>query len=243
MYDLQNLEFKQLLKEYRKSRGFTLESLGNKIGKSKATVSKYETGEITPDIITMLEICNVLDINVSQLFPIKFTNNRLHLLKNPFTTNKLFLYYYTKSFLVTSILEIHEETNKIFVKLYNGIKNTSNYANKASYYYEGILECNKSIGYINLYNPNSNDIQLEKVQICFNIPWSNNFKITNFFILGLTPNSLPIIKKGILSTFPIENISSYKNLLKLTKDDITSIQEENAWILQNSNYDYLFFDN
>lgn len=242
MYNITNSSFTKLLTEYRKARGFTLESLGNKIGKTKATISKYEKGEIIPDIITILEICNTLNISLSQLFPI--SNNEVNNYSpiNPFKTQKLYLYYYSENILITSILELKEENNKILVNFYNGIKNIKNYANETSYYYEGILECDKTIGYINLYNPTSQGTLLEKIQISFIIPWSQNFKFTNFLILALSPNSIPIVKKGIISVEPILDISHYINILKITQNDINRIQHDNAWILDTKNYDYFFFN-
>ena len=241
MYNLDNYNFNHLLTEYRKSRGFTLEKMGNKIGKTKATISKYEKNEIIPDILTVLEICNVLDISLSQLFPVtsKTVSNSVI---NPFNKNKLYLYYYTENILITSILEIKEEIDKLSVKLYNGIKNIKTYATETAYYYEGTLECDKTIGYINLYNPISQGTQLERIQISFTIPWSKNFEITNFFILALTPNSIPIVKKGIISINPLNDLSCYKNDLKINQDDLTKFQKDNAWILENKNYDHFFFD-
>lgn len=241
MYNINNINFTKLLTEYRKSRGITLESLGNKIGKTKATVSKYERGEIIPDIITILEICNALNITLSQLFPISNSENSNNSFINPFNVQKLYLYYYSENMLITSVLELKEESNKVLVNFYNGIKNINNYANETSYYYEGILECDKTIGYINLYNSTSQGTLLEKIQISFIIPWSYNCKLTNFFILALTPNSIPVVKKGIMSEKPLLDISRYVSNLKITKDDITKIQHDNAWILENKNYDYFFF--
>ena len=70
MYDINIKSFCENLKAFRRSRQITLEMLGEKINKTKATVSKYEKGEIVPDFITILEICNSLNISVSQLFPV-----------------------------------------------------------------------------------------------------------------------------------------------------------------------------
>lgn len=241
MYNLKNYNYNKLLTEYRKSRGLTLENLGNKIGKTKSTVSKYESGEIIPDIVTLLEICNVLDISLEQLFPLSTNNSFHHSSNNPFKSNKLYLYYYTENILITSILEISQKDNSTFVKLYNGVKNISTYASETAYYYEGTLECDKTIGYLNLYNPTSQGTQLEKLQISFIIPWSENFEITSFFILALTPNSIPIVKKGIMSINPIKDFSHYQEDLKITEEDINNLKTTNAWILENKKYDHFFF--
>lgn len=52
---------------FRKKRGMTLQELADAISKSRATVSKYENGEIIIDIVTLYEIAAALDIEVDQL--------------------------------------------------------------------------------------------------------------------------------------------------------------------------------
>lgn len=52
---------------YRKAKKLTLLELSQKIHKSKATLSKYETGDITIDIETLFDIADVLGIKVQQL--------------------------------------------------------------------------------------------------------------------------------------------------------------------------------
>lgn len=54
----------QRIKKYRKSRGYTIEKFSAMIGKSKATVSKYENGTITIDIETLYDIAQKLDIDL-----------------------------------------------------------------------------------------------------------------------------------------------------------------------------------
>lgn len=236
MYNLEIATLSKNLKHYRKLRDFTLDELGNKIHKSKATVSKYEKCEIIPDILTILEICNALNINLSQLVPLSIQTPKSSII-NPFQSDKLYLYYYTENKLILSILELQIEENSILTKFYNGVKNINHYKTDSCYYYEGILQSDKIIGYVNLCNPASPENLLEKIQISFTIPWSKKIQVTNFFILGLTPNSLPVVKKGIMSTSPIKKLTPYKNDLHITKSDLSSMQKDNSWILSNNNYD------
>ena len=93
-----------------------------------------------------------------------------------------------------------------------------------------------------MINSNSQSTQLEKLQISFHIPWSNDFEITNFYILGLTPNSIPIVKKGIISITPIKNFDNFIDDLKISAEELLKIQHDNAWILQNKNYAHFFYD-
>lgn len=241
MYKTDTDIFCNNFKRYRKSRKITLSMLGEKINKSKATVSKYEKGEIIPDYITILEICNALDISISQLFPIE-TEEKVKRKNNPFHSNIIYMYYITENRLINSVLEILEDNEIIKVKFYNGIKDVSNYHESASYVYDGVLECDKTVGYINLINTESKDMQLEKLQVSINLMWSKNFDITNFFILALTPNSIPIVKKGILSISPIDNFENFEEDLKITQDELLRIKNDNGWILNNKNYNHFFFD-
>ena len=48
------------IRMYRKTRGMTLQQLADLIHKSRASVSKYENGEITLDVETLSEIADVL---------------------------------------------------------------------------------------------------------------------------------------------------------------------------------------
>lgn len=241
MYDINIETFGKNLKTLRKSRKLTLIDLGKKINKTKATISKYENCEIIPDIMTTLEICNALDISISQLFPSNFKTSR-QISTNPFSTNVVYMYYYTEDKLILSIIEIFEDNDELKVKYFNGVKNIIKYAENTSYTYEGILQCDKTVGYINLVNIDSQNTQLEKLQISFNIPWSKDFEITNFYILGLTPNSIPIVKKGILSVSPIDNFDNFAQDLKISKNELLKIQQDNGWILENKNYNHFFYD-
>ncbi len=51
------------IRYFRRARNYTLTQLGEKIYKSKSTISKYETGEISIDISTLYEIASVLQVS------------------------------------------------------------------------------------------------------------------------------------------------------------------------------------
>ena len=51
-----------------------------------------------------------------------------------------------------------------------------------------------------------------------------------------------IIKKGIISVSPLENINKFIDDLKISNTDLNILQKNNAWILNNRNYDHFFFD-
>lgn len=243
MYNLDDIKLNEQIKKYRESRNISVTKLGKLISKSKSTISKYESGKVTPDVITLLEICNALNIDLNELIPQCERDNINHNQNNLFNTSKLYFYYYTQNHLVVSIAELinTENFDTTKIRFYNGVKSTSKYADKSSYYYEGKLTHDKTIGYINLENTNPQGTQYEKIQISFSIPWNTNIDKTFFFIIALTPHSIPVVKRGILSVKEMSDIHEYDHYLKISKDDLKKIKYDNAWILNDSNYDDLFF--
>ena len=57
----------QRIRLYRKMKGLTIETFAGMIQKSKATVSKYENGDISIDIETLFVIAQALEVSVNQL--------------------------------------------------------------------------------------------------------------------------------------------------------------------------------
>lgn len=245
MYNFDIIKLNEKIKMYRESRNISSTYLGKLISKSKSTISKYESGAVVPDIMTLLDICNALNIQISELFPVSINETSLSNHDNIFNMPKIYFYYYTENHLVTSIAELinNKNLNTTQVRFYNGVKDTNKYADRSSYYYEGKFTYDKTIGYFNLENINSQEIQHENIQISFTIPWNGQIDKTFFFILALTPHSVPIVKKGLLSVKEIKNIHDYDKYLKISKDDLNKIKYNNAWILNDSNYDDLFFNN
>ena len=188
MYDLKNINIGTKLRLFRKRANKSLLEVGNAINKSKATVSKYENDEIIPDYITLIELCNYLNIELDELFPPYAEEKKLQL-TNPFNCNKLYLYYYTDKKLVTSVLTITNSNNHYNSMFYNGVKTLNDYIN-CSYFYKGHFESSKTTAYFSFMNENI----VEIVQIVVNLPWTKEVTVCKGLILGLTPNSVPIVK-------------------------------------------------
>lgn len=62
-----NRKIGQQIHMYRKNSGMTLQQLADKIHKSRASISKYEKGEITLDVQTLFEISKALDVPMNRL--------------------------------------------------------------------------------------------------------------------------------------------------------------------------------
>ncbi|WP_246542790.1 helix-turn-helix domain-containing protein [Fusibacter paucivorans] len=119
---------------FRKSKGMTLQTLGDKIYKSRATVSKYESGAIAIEIGTLYAIADALNIKVEQLLPPNEAAETVTSQSVPvFYKNaaRLYAYYYDgrNSSLIRCVIDITEdvETGRFKTMLYMNIKNFEEY--------------------------------------------------------------------------------------------------------------------
>ena len=53
---------------YRRKAGLTQESLGEKLGVSNKTISKWETGKCLPDVEMMMKLSRALGVSISELY-------------------------------------------------------------------------------------------------------------------------------------------------------------------------------
>lgn len=62
------LKFKTILKEEREKRGLSQEKLASKVGVSKETIRKVESGLSIPNVFLALALAKVLSISIEYLF-------------------------------------------------------------------------------------------------------------------------------------------------------------------------------
>ena len=94
MSDFDSKDFGERIKTYRLKKGLSQENIATIINKTKATVSRYESGEVLPDVRDITKICEALEIYEADLYE----NNVVRTMqndksKNPFNTNKLYVYF------------------------------------------------------------------------------------------------------------------------------------------------------
>ena len=58
------------LRARRRTKHMTLSDLSKKLNKSVATISKYEKGEVLISIDTLVDICQILNIDIASLLGI-----------------------------------------------------------------------------------------------------------------------------------------------------------------------------
>lgn len=62
-----NKEIGAKIRFYRKKKGLTVDQLAQIVHKSKSTISKYESGAIVMDILSLYDLAEALDVKVTQL--------------------------------------------------------------------------------------------------------------------------------------------------------------------------------
>ena len=113
-----NTHVGKMIRKYRKAANLTLQQLADAIHKSRATICKYENGDISMDIETLYEISQVLQVSVPQLTDIgRLQEEADHssayaARKSPFFQAKmLYFYFYDGRYnrMKDGVINIHEK--------------------------------------------------------------------------------------------------------------------------------------
>lgn len=70
------MNFAEHLMSLRKQRGWSQEELGNQIGVTRQTVSKWEVGQSTPELEKLVELSRLFDMSIDQLVGLKPTEKQ-----------------------------------------------------------------------------------------------------------------------------------------------------------------------
>lgn len=238
MSNFNNVEFGNKLKSARIKKDLSLEYVGKKIGKSFSTVAKYEKGLIIPNAKIVDKLCDILDIYNGDLY----NNTEIAILnkensKNPFKTNKLYLYY--KGYVGKKklgkfkfIINLTEQSNFIEVKI-------SDYKNRKTILI-GYMLADDNMVSIRTENYKPNCPRLETNQIIINI--SNGTNGLLFGIMSCTNgNYIPNIKKCIISKKDLVFTDTMINMLNLSQEEQNNILKDSIWLAdieQHTDYEY-----
>lgn len=231
MYNIDMVDLGKRLREYRNVKGLSIQKLGDAIGKSKATVAKYENGEVMMDVLTVLEICNVLNIDLNDIFETEMHSIEKDANRNPFNTDLLYLYYISKGGLIISSLEIEKKKYSNYVLMKNGLTNKG-YKQE----YTGILECSYNTAFICLTNAISNP-GLDKLQIEIDLHSKMDNKYYGMF-LGISDNThRPTARKCILMKELVKSKEGLYELfeqLRIREEEARDIIETKYWDIKTS---------
>ena len=109
------------IRKYRSACRVTLQQLADAIHKSRATVCKYESGEISIDIATLYEVSRTLGVSLSHLVsfqpsaPAQEAPAVGTVQKSPFfQAKRLYFYFYDGRYerLKDGVIDIHEQSGR-----------------------------------------------------------------------------------------------------------------------------------
>lgn len=214
------------IKMFRKIKKLTIDELAKMIGKSKSTVSKYESGEISIDIVTLFDIAKALNIDIINLIDYEI-EEKVEIEQSHFwQAEHLYLYHQSgkKNYCSFLKLRIDPSKQKTIATLYYKVGNINDLKN-CECVYQGYMNHHDNILNLNLKNSLYDS---ESVLINFFVPMK---KVTtlNGLISGLEDVSLrPASIKIVLSKTPLP-LEEQKELLQLSKEVIKRLKDEHVF--------------
>ncbi len=214
---------------YRQAKGISLAALSELVGKSKATLSKYENGEITIDIETLFSIADALEVVPVQLLQGVAPSAPKYTGDCDGTVHQ-YLYIYdgvagrvTKSLLETTY---HKEQPPMVTFFYNLPDFENPERCKALYY--GTLHVHDIITNYSLQNQSTG---YESVFMCLIRPFGSSDRQVGLISGIAASKRLPMSAKVVLCDEIQEETEEFINSLILTKDDFRVIRRSNAFMI------------
>ena len=221
----------------------TIQQLADRIHKSRATVSKYENGDITIDVETLYEISMALEVNLSQLtdyhpaleeeetMPSALCYNG----ESPFfKANQLYFYFYDGRFrcLKEAVINVHKNTideNGCYEASLS-LHTTTNSGRSSEIYYSGnVLYSDMLIrfSFVNQYN------RLEQDLLYIFNPLELRDS-TEGLLCGISSTDLmPCAFKCIVALTPCQDYEELKQHLLLTTKEMKRWQKLNMLLVDN----------
>lgn len=69
-------EFGERLRTFRKQKSMTQKQIGERIDMSNATISSWEDGTKTPNVLSIIALCEAFDLSLDDLIGLKKNSNR-----------------------------------------------------------------------------------------------------------------------------------------------------------------------
>jgi len=232
MPNFDSKEFGLSLKNARLKRGYSQENVANEMGLGVSTISRFESGIIVPNAEQISQLCDILEIYVSDLFD---SSNRVmnkENSNNPFNTKTLYLFY--KGVYATSRkkarlkfkLEIVERPEIVEVSLVDYKSGTT--------YMSGYMLSDDGMAVMIFENHRPYNNKFEVGKIVVNI--SNNLENMMMGALSVTNDkNIPNTRKCIISKHDLEFSDEMVDMLKITEEEFSEMKSEDAWYMNITN--------
>ena len=216
------------IRHYRKARGLTIDDLANRIHKSKGSVSKYESGQISVDVATLFEIAQALMVDPIQLltYPLAAGPKPHQNFRNPFgITDVLYMYHMKTGKIYKSVIRLWRDRidGETRATLYYVVEDFDN-TEKCECIYEGKMHTyNTVLCYTlqNYLNP------AENLLLNFTIPMKRFSALTGL-ACGLGADTLtPTCILVAISAKPILSVEKLREMLSIPPDSIKNLKKHN----------------
>lgn len=222
----------------RKGKGLTIDEFAKMINKSKATVSKYESGSITIDIETLLDIADALDMDLKSLIDYHSPNIRPRPLPQNsfFNQPRLFVYAYDGRIkgIVRSLIELRasDDSSRVDAQLFMGLDENFS-KDRVQHIFEGTMTSYDTITHINMVNQINTT---ELLYLCILNPMHANAPAVGIQSgIASSPFFAPIAMKVIVSKKQIREDSMLLNILELNKEDSRNLRYYNMMVINRPN--------
>lgn len=201
-----------------------MDQLAAAVCKSKSSISKYESGQITMDILSLYDIAAALDVRVTQLLylpPSGYAGAPSGSVPAFFAgLSHLYMYYFDgrTNRVNRSVLDVsaEEEPGVFHVQLYMNVKDYRHYT-VCENFYEGALTHYDALSMMVLQNQ---DMEMDRYQIGIPSPYMN--APTKWALAyGISSRPLmPTSTKVLLSKTIQEETPEFEKSLRISKEDI-----------------------
>lgn len=224
----------QRIRLYRKMKGMTIETFAGMIHKSKATVSKYENGDISIDIETLFVIARALDVSVHQL--IDYASEEVTAEetteKSRWSKSRYYMYFYDgrHSRIARNIIEVQDggkESGVFDANMYAYLEDFAHYY-QCKLLYHGVMR--RSDTFVNFNFENQNN-KVERAFLYAINSFSYSGRMVGLYCGLSTQPILPACFKFILSPEILEENEELKAELAVSKEDIKVLKKMNMFVV------------
>lgn len=223
----------QRIRFFRKLKGFTLQQLADAVGKSKATVSKYEKSEISIDIETLHEIAQALGVALGQLTdyaePKAVSNRHARVGQGAFANaDTIYVYQFDGNslHLRESVLRILPGAEQNKAEFYMDIDPGSEDWQNCASFYQGSVEYHSSVITFVLRNQCN---EAEQIVIYLNTPFGREQE-TPGMLCGLSRQSLqPVAIRCVFSVRRLKLDEELRQRLTLSRQELHTVRRLNRF--------------
>ena len=238
-----NLHAGMKIRMYRKNKNMTLQQLADRIHKSRASVSKYETGEVSMDIETLVEIAAALDVSPGRILDLPTEEEQTEPVRpapagmSPFfRASRLYFYFYDGRYkrLKDGIINIREtEENPGSYEADLSISTVNPSGRSSEIYYTGKVVYSDMLirfSFVNQYNSLEEDL----LYIFNPLDLRDS---TEGLLCGISSADLmPCAFKCLVTLTPQEHTEEFKKRLLITREELSRWQKLNMLLVNNLDY-------